>query len=81
MLVILGSQLKENLTKQIKKSPFFGVLTKLIKFYYQEKWKAVAAFNDSIDQLNFPETNAGGAKMIQDWLIDLISRLDLDLKN
>ena len=44
-------------------------------------WKAVAAFNDSTDTLNIFETNAPDAKIIHDWLINLISRLELDLKS
>ena len=69
LISILGSQVKQNLIKRIKKSALFGVLTDkvtdiantqnlltLIKFYDEEKWKAKAAFIDSIDLLHFSET-------------------------
>ena len=69
LILILGSQVKQNLIKRIKKSALFGVLTDkvtdianiqnlltFIKFYDEEKWKADAVFIDSIDLLHFFET-------------------------
>ena len=93
LLLILGSQVKD-LLKRIKKSPFFGILVDevtdianiqnlvtFIKFYDEEKGKAGTAFIDSTDLLHFSETNGADTKTIHDCLIDLISRLGLELEN
>ena len=70
-LLILGSQVKENLLKWIKKSPFAGIRTDevvdianiqnlftFIKIYDGGHWKAEAAFIGSADLLHFPETKS-----------------------
>ena len=79
---------------ELKKSPFFGILTDEVtdianiqnlitffKFYDEEKGKAEAAFTDSADLLQFSGTNAADTKTINYCLINLISRLGLDLRN
>ena len=52
-----------------------------LKYYDEEKGEAATAFIDSTDLLNISETNAADAKTIHDCLLDIISRLGLELKN
>ena len=87
LLLILRSQVKENLLKRIKKSPFFGILKDevaeianiktlhLSNSTMKKMTKAETPFIDSTDLLRFSETNA--AKTINNILINLISRLEL----
>ena len=52
-----------------------------LKYYDEEKGEAATAFIDLTDLLNFSETNAADAKTIHDCLLNIISRLGLELKN
>ena len=52
-----------------------------IKYYDHEKREALTAFIDFTDLLNFSETNSADSQTIHDCLINLISKLKLELPN
>ena len=94
LLLIIGNQVKEDLVKKIKTSPFFGILTDevtdisniqhlvtFIKYYDAEKGAANTVFIDAPDILEFSETNSADSKTIHDCLIKMIIQLGLELKN
>ena len=94
LLLTIGNQIKIGLLDKIRKSEFFGILTDevtdisnvqnlviFIKYYDHEKREALTAFIDFTDLLNFSETNSADSQTIHDCLINLISKLKLELPN
>ena len=94
LLLSIANQIKEDLLIKIKASPFFGILTDevtditniqnlmtFIKYFDNETGEARTSFIDSSDILHFSKTNSADSETIHDCLVDLISKLGLELKN
>ena len=93
LLLSIANQIKEDLLTKIKASPFFGILTDevtditniqnlvtFIKYIDNETGEARTPFIDSSDILHFSKTNSADSETIHDCLVDLISKLGLELK-
>ena len=94
LLLSIANQIKEDLLTKIKASPFFGILTDevtditniqylvtFIKYFDNQTGEARTSFIDSSDILQFSKTNSADSETIHDCLVDLISKLGLELKN
>ena len=94
LLLSIANQIKEDLLTKIKAFPFFGILTDevtditniqnlvtFIKYFDNETGEARTSFIDSSDILQFSKTNSADSETIHDCLVDLISKLGLELKN